>query len=114
MIRAPERQTPAEAVALGHPSYVWRSGQAPRLALIRRYAPLEGRAILDVGCGIGTYVHKLGEFSDRVYGVDIEAARVRRGEGLPGLAAAASEALPFADASLDVVLLNEVIEHVLD
>ena len=109
MIQAPER-----AVALGHPSYVWRSGQDRRLGLIRRYAPLEGRAILDVGCGIGTYVRKLGELSDRVYGVDIEAARVRRGEGLPGLAAAAGEALPFADASLDVVLLNEVIEHVRD
>jgi 2-polyprenyl-3-methyl-5-hydroxy-6-metoxy-1,4-benzoquinol methylase len=54
MIKAPER-----VVALGHPSYVWRSGQDRRLALVRRYAPLEGRRILDVGCGIGTYVGRL-------------------------------------------------------
>ena len=112
MIQAPER-APAETVALGHPSYVWRSGQDRRLALIQRYAPLEGRAILDVGCGIGAYVRKLGELSDRVYGVDIEASRVRQGQALP-LAVAVSESLPFANAAFDVVLLNEVIEHVRD
>ncbi len=115
MIQAPERQTAIGAVALGHPSYVWRSGQDRRLALIRRYAPLEGRAILDIGCGIGTYVRKLGELADRVYGVDIEAMRVRQGAPAmagPGLAVAASEHLPFANGAFDVVLLNEVIEHV--
>jgi ubiquinone/menaquinone biosynthesis C-methylase UbiE len=110
MIEAPER-----VVALGHPSYVWRSGQDRRLTLIRRYASLERRRILDVGCGIGTYVSKLRELSDRVYGVDIEAGRVRRGaQSLPGLAVAAAEHLPFRDGTFDVVLLNEVIEHVRD
>jgi ubiquinone/menaquinone biosynthesis C-methylase UbiE len=110
MIKAQER-----TVALGHPSYVWRSGQDRRLALIRRYVPLEGRRILDVGCGIGTYVHRLREFSDRVYGIDIEEARVRWGaEKVTGLAVAASERLPFSDGAFDVTLLNEVIEHVRD
>ena len=102
-----------EQVALGHPSYVWRAGQDRRLNLIRRYVPLEGAAILDIGCGIGTYVRKLGELSERVYGVDIDAARVRQGEG-GRLAVAVSEHLPFAGRSFDMVLLNEVIEHVTD
>ncbi|MEX1255218.1 MAG: class I SAM-dependent methyltransferase [Dehalococcoidia bacterium] len=102
-----------EQVALGNPSFVWRSGQDRRLNLIRRYATLEGARILDIGCGIGTYVRKFQEFSDRVYGIDIDAARVRRGE-TGSLALAVSERLPFTTDSLDLVLLNEVIEHVRD
>jgi SAM-dependent methyltransferase len=102
MIEAPER-----VVALGDPSYVWRSGQDRRLAFIRRYAPLEKRRILDVGCGIGTYVSKLREFSNQVYGIDIEEGRLRRGaQSLPGLALAASEHLPFRDGAFDLVLLH--------
>ena len=91
MVEAPER-----VVALGHPSYVWRSGQDRRLALVRRYASVEGRRILDVGCGIGTYVSKLRELSDRVYGVDIEEKRLRRGaQKLPNLALAAASISSF-------------------
>ena len=35
-----------KAIRLGHPSYVWRSGQDRRLTQIRRYVPLEKRRIL--------------------------------------------------------------------
>ncbi|NIV30365.1 MAG: methyltransferase domain-containing protein, partial [Anaerolineae bacterium] len=55
------------------------------------------------------------QFSDRVYGVDIEVERVAEGATrLPDLLAAAAEALPFADQCLDVVLLHEALEHVED
>jgi SAM-dependent methyltransferase len=82
--------------------------------LIRRYVPLEGAAVLDIGCGIGTYVRKLGEVARRAYGIDIDAPRVREGADTGSLAIAVSEQLPFATATLDAVLLNEVIEHVRD
>ncbi len=104
-----------KAITLGHPSYVWRFGQDRRLRLIQRYAPLDQRRILDVGCGIGTYVRQLSNFSPQVYGVDIDLARVKQGyQNIPNLLAAQSERLPFTSDSFDVVLLHEVIEHVSD
>ncbi len=104
-----------KAIALGHPSYVWRFGQERRLQLIRRYVPLENRRILDVGCGLGMYVAHLREYSDEVYGVDIDPAKVAEaGRTLPHITVSPAETLPFDDEFFDVILLNEVIEHVDD
>jgi SAM-dependent methyltransferase len=104
-----------KAIRLGHPSYVWRRGQDRRLTLIRQYVRLEGRRILDIGCGLGMYVEQLRRFSTEVYGVDVDADKVAEaGERLPNIYQAPGEALPFPDESFDVILLNEVIEHVDD
>jgi SAM-dependent methyltransferase len=102
-------------IALGHPSYVWRFGQDRRLAMIERYSALNDRWILDVGCGIGTYVRKFRQFSTHVFGIDVDAERVAEGaRSMPNLQVAASEHLPFPDGSFDTIVLNEVIEHVTD
>lgn len=104
-----------KAIRLGHPSYIWRSGQDRRLNQIQRYVRLEGRRILDVGCGIGMYVEQFRRFSDQVFGVDVDPEKIAEAsETLPNLQVAPAEHLPFADNSFDVILLNEVIEHVDD
>ena len=112
-----------EAARLGNPSFVWRSGQERRLALIERYVPLRERRVLDLGCGVGEYVRAFARRGAHALGTDIAVPRLvearRRAQaaatrGVDGFLAAAGETLPFADASLDVVVLNEVIEHVAD
>ena len=105
----------AKAIRLGHPSYVWRSGQDRRLTQIRQYVPLENRRILDIGCGLGMYVDKFRRFSDDVHGVDVDEDKVAQAsQWLPNIQVAPGEHLPYADNEFDVILLNEVIEHVDD
>src|SRR5947207_4878712 len=112
----PKRTPSADAATLGEPSYVWRSGQERRLQLIRRYVRLEDAWILDVGCGIGTYVQRFADLTAHPYGIDVSVQRLKeaRANGLTRVLAAAGEALPFGDGSFDVIVFNEVIEHVAD
>lgn len=103
------------AITLGHPSYVWREGQERRLAMIREVVSLEGARILDLGCGLGMYVHKFHEFSDEVYGVDVDAERVQEAlRTLPNIYESTAEQLPFDSDFFGLVLSNEVFEHVTD
>ncbi len=114
----------SDAARLGNPSFVWRSGQERRLNLIERYVPLAGRRVLDLGCGVGEYVRAFSRRGGTAYGIDIATARLaearRRDRAHPergsaaGLLAAAGETLPFGNESMDVIVLNEVIEHVAD
>jgi 2-polyprenyl-3-methyl-5-hydroxy-6-metoxy-1,4-benzoquinol methylase len=105
----------AKAIRLGHPSYVWRSGQDRRLTQIRQYVALENRRILDIGCGLGMYVDKFRRFSDDVHGVDVDEEKVAQAsQWLPNIQVAPGEHLPYGDNEFDVILLNEVIEHVDD
>jgi SAM-dependent methyltransferase len=106
-----------KAIPRGHPSYVWRAGQERRLQMARRWAPLEGCHLLDVGCGLGMYTAAFLRYTPHVYGVEIELERA--GEAwlqgrVKGVTLAPGEALPFAAASFDVVFNHEVLEHVDD
>lgn len=108
------------AALRGNPSFVWRAGQERRLAMIRRWGRLEegqvARILVD-GCGVGMYVRALLPYAREVHGVDIEPNYLRQAaQAVPQahLQLAACEHLPYADASFDLVLSHEVLEHVQD
>lgn len=123
---APDMQ---KAASRGEPSYVWRAGQERRLKMILDAAPMiAGGRVLADGCGVGTYIAKLRQFSDCVHGLDIEFERVveaaqnlqlgRSASQSPDLQSllicAAGEYMPYPANSFDAVLSHEVIEHVAD
>lgn len=113
-------QPSSKAAERGEPSYVWRAGQDRRLAMIRAALPTgfgPTSRILDDGSGLGLYVLKLLADTPLSYGLEYERERAAEGArrfGLSLLVNGAGERLPYADASFDAVLSNEVIEHVMD
>jgi SAM-dependent methyltransferase len=85
--------------------------------MVRRWAVLDGRRVLDVGCGLGMYTAAFSRYTPHAYGVEIELERARGAwaQGrVQGVAVAPGEALPFPDQSFDVVFNHEVLEHVTD
>src|SRR2546427_12769724 len=93
MLNDVKRAPSADAARLGEPSYVWRSGQERRLQLIRRYVPLGGPWILDVGRGISANRCPFRDFTPRVYWLARSAECVVRA-GLTNLVATAGQYLP--------------------
>ncbi|MBN1680943.1 MAG: class I SAM-dependent methyltransferase [Anaerolineae bacterium] len=108
---------PSDLAALrGEPSYVWREGQERRLQMIARAVHLENAVILEAGSGLGAYSRQFRRrFSPHVEAFDVEPERITQAQAdTPHALVAAAEALPYRTGYFDVVLSNEVIEHVND
>jgi 2-polyprenyl-3-methyl-5-hydroxy-6-metoxy-1,4-benzoquinol methylase len=104
-------ETTDKRAELGHASQIWTRGLERRLQMVREHVTLEGKRILDIGCGVGAFVRRLRQFSPQVYGFDIdrESVTTAAAEGLPNLALAVGEHLPYPDGSFDVIFLHEVL-----
>jgi SAM-dependent methyltransferase len=105
-----------KAALRGEPSYVWRAGQERRLAMILASAgDLVKGCILENGCGVGQYAERLAQQGGQVIGLEYDferAVEARRRSQI--VTNAAGEHLPYPNASFDLILSHEVLEHVQD
>lgn len=96
-------------------TYWWFVGRRRLVEqLVRRYGVASPR-MLDVGCGTGGTMDALGPLGE-VWGADIsqDALDFCRERGHESVRLCAAEALDFEDASFDLALACDVLEHVDD
>ena len=88
-----------------------------RYALCR--ARVAGKRVLDVACGAGYGTNILAEVAAEAIGADIDAGAIRRAvkkykrDNLQFVTADCTD-LPFEAGSFDVLVANEMIEHIAD
>ena len=79
---------------------------------------LDGLRTLDLGCSAGFICDELAAAGAEVTGVDIDTSGLRLAAGRFGdrvrFLCGDGSALPLADGSMDIVVLNHVYEHVVD
>jgi len=104
------------------------AGEYPRGFLIidtlRRYAPdftVEGADVLDIGCGDAGAIIAFAERGARCAGIEcfdtsLERGRLRAADhGVTvDLRKGVAESIPYPDSSFDLVMLDNVLEHVND
>lgn len=111
---APERSD----VGAAHVAALHRATADGFLDLLERYGAPTGARLLEIGCGGGDFLARARSRGYAVAGVEFsegacDAARNQLGGGVEILRAAPDD-LPGEDASYDVCVLSDVIEHVRD
>ncbi len=78
--------------------------------IIDTIEPVEGKRILDLGCGKGRFARALQALGAEVVGLDLSAAMLAEATGVPCVRATARR-LPFSPRSFDAIMAVEVFEH---
>jgi SAM-dependent methyltransferase len=86
-----------------------------RVELFRGYVGGPGRRVLDLGCRDGALTHAYAGGND-IVGVDADREALAEAQklGIETRWADLDEPLPFEDASFDVVVAGELLEHLRD
>ena len=92
-------------------------GASNEARVLQSVLPLAGLQAVDVGCGGGRVARQLVALGAQVLGVEpdpVQAARNREAEPVSGLsfAEAPGQALPVANASVDLVIFSFSLHHV--
>jgi malonyl-CoA O-methyltransferase len=112
---------PVEAYRLWASS--WDNAVSPIVELERRYLTpwlqnLQGKSLIDIGCGTGRWMSHSVRAGARVLGIDLSKEMLQQASFKPGLygrlAVADMAALPFADRCADVALCTLSLGHCLD
>jgi ubiquinone/menaquinone biosynthesis C-methylase UbiE len=105
-------------------TYILRDFFRPRISILREVGIKPGFAVLDYGCGPGSYIVPTAELvgiSGRIYALDIHPLAIKRIKGIVAkkqltnvetIQADCKTGLP--DASVDVVLLYDIFHDLSD
>jgi len=90
----------------------YRENQVQLLSLLERNPNAK---VLDIGCSSGEFTLEVGKTigTKRLYGIDInkEAVKCARKKGIKAITHDANTKLPYKDGFFDVVVSNQVLEH---
>jgi ubiquinone/menaquinone biosynthesis C-methylase UbiE len=85
--------------------------------IVKELLDLDGRRVIDVGCGEGRFTRALAAEGAEVFGIDVNDAALAAASAAPGgenvtYMLGRGEVLPFEDASIDVVVYSNSLHHI--
>ena len=90
---------------------------AKRIGVIRQYAgDVRGRRVVDCGCGAGDYVQALRQLGADAWGIEYSREKLAKAPAPVAGRVAVGDLhhISLGEGTMDVALLNEVLEHVPD